>query len=178
MAPERAAAYIGGGILLAAWLASAAGVAQQPRAIRMPRSTPETVQLNALATEVQSQAARLRHRLAIAPAPQTPLRNPFAFATREMPVRAAAAPRRAALPPPAIATQDTEPDLVLLGVAEQGDSRTAMIGAGDELFMVTVGQAVGGRYQVSAVGPDVVELKDLATGATRRLALKSPASPL
>jgi hypothetical protein len=53
-----------------------------------------------------------------------------------------------------------------------------MIAAGDELLMVTAGQPVGGRYQVSAVGPDEVELKDLVTGATRRLVMKPPASPL
>jgi hypothetical protein len=70
---------------------------------------------------------------------------------------------------------DDEPPLDLLGVAEEGATRTAMIGMGDELLMVTVGHEVAGRYRVAAVGPDVVELKDLATGATRRLALKLPA---
>ena len=179
MAPERAAAYIGGGILLAAWLASASGVGQQPRTIRVARATPETVQLDALALEVQSQAARLRQRLAAAPEPQAPLRNPFVFGRRDATVRAAAAHRVAPAPIAEIPAPDLpEPDLVLVGVAAEGDVRTAMIAAGDELLMVTVGQAVGGRYQVSAVGSDTVELKDLVTGATRRLALKLPASPL
>ncbi len=65
----------------------------------------------------------------------------------------------------------------LMGVAEQkteaGLKRTAMIGApGDQLFMVSEGQEVAGRYRVSAVGADAVELRDLLTGATRRLALR------
>jgi hypothetical protein len=71
------------------------------------------------------------------------------------------------------------PDLVLdlAGVAEQntagGVKRTAMVAApGDQLYMVTEGQELAGRYRVSAVGADAVELKDLVTGATRRLALK------
>jgi hypothetical protein len=71
------------------------------------------------------------------------------------------------------------PDLVLelAGVAEQktdaGLKRTAMVTApGDQLFMVTEGQELAGRYRVSAVGADAVELKDLVTGVTRRLALR------
>jgi hypothetical protein len=38
--------------------------------------------------------------------------------------------------------------------------------------MVAEGQELAGRYRVSAVGADAVELKDLVTGATRRLALR------
>jgi hypothetical protein len=65
----------------------------------------------------------------------------------------------------------------LIGVAEQkGDAglkRTAMISApGDQLFMVTEGQELAGRYRVSAVGADAVELQDIASGATRRLGLR------
>jgi hypothetical protein len=65
----------------------------------------------------------------------------------------------------------------LVGIAEQktdaGLKRTAMIGApGDQLFMVTEGQDVAGRYRVSAVGADAVELQDLVSGSTRRLALR------
>ena len=51
--------------------------------------------------------------------------------------------------------------------------RTAVIvGPSDELFMVTEGQEVAGRYRVSAIGADAVELKDPATGAVRRLILR------
>ncbi|MEO8078370.1 MAG: hypothetical protein ABI818_18730 [Acidobacteriota bacterium] len=177
MTPERTAAYIGGGILLAAWLTSAAAVTQQPRVGPAPRPTPESVQLDALASEVQSQATRLRQRLASAPAPQVPIRNPFVFSSRRAEVRPAAARPLAAPPMETALPAPIEPDLVLLGVAEQDGIRTAMMAAGDELLMVTAGQPVGGRYSVSAVGPDDVELKELVTGVTRRLALKPPASP-
>ena len=43
---------------------------------------------------------------------------------------------------------------------------------GDQLFMVTEGQELAGRYRVSAVGADAVELQDVVSGATRRLALR------
>ena len=187
MAPARAAAYLGGGILLAAWLASAAGVARQPRPIAPPPRPADLVQLDSLATEVQSQATRLRERLAGSPELRAPARNPFVFAAREAsPVRATSGRRET---PPSVTPHEAvpmEPDLVLLGVAEEqtaeGLTRTAMIalsaGNGEELLMVTEGQPVAGRYRVGAVGADAVELKDLLTGATRRLVLRSPVSPL
>jgi hypothetical protein len=140
------------------------------------------VQLDALASEVQSQSVRLRQRLAVAPALQTPLRNPFEFAPRAAPARPAAR-RLEPLPVEAPPQQPAfEPDLALVGVAEEGSDaalvRTAMISAGDELFVVTAGEPVAGRYRVVAVGADAVELRDVVTGATLRLALKSPVSPL
>src|SRR4051812_37885159 len=176
MAPARAAAYLGGATLLIAWLASAAGVSRVHSSPPVERRPSDLVQLDAVAADVQSQAVRLRTRLAAAPAPDSSRRNPFMFVMREPAVRRAA--------PHAIALEKmpaapAEPDLVmeLMGVAEQktdaGLKRTAMIGApGDQLFMVSEGQEVAGRYRVSAVGADAVELQDLLTGATRRLALR------
>ncbi len=173
MAPTRAAAYLGGAVLLAGWLASAAGVTRQPRAVRAPQRSQEFAQLDAVASNVQSQASRLRHRMAAAPAPQAPLRNPFVFLERDArPVGARREPLQAVAALAPIVPVELELDL--LGVAEEGTTRTAMIALGDELLMVTVGNDVAGRYRVAAVGPDAVELTDLATGATRRLALKSP----
>jgi hypothetical protein len=176
MSPARAAAYLGGGILLAAWLASAAGVVR-PSPVRLPRRSAAAVQLDAVASNVQSQAARLRQRLAVAPAPQSPVRNPFAFVAAPAPV--AAVPRRPVpVEPVVIEPTAPEPDLVLLGVAEQGSTRTAMIASGDELVMATEGQTVVGRYRVAKVSAEAIELTDLGTGATRRLILKSPVSLL
>jgi hypothetical protein len=173
MSRTRAAAYLVGGILLAAWLASAAGVTIRPRPVPPPRRSQQAIQLDAVASDVQSQASRLRHRLASAPALQVPTRNPFAFEVREIPPPTAPKPQPAA-PPAFIQRLIAEPDLVLLGVAEDGNVRTAMIGSGDELLMVTEGQTVVGRYRVGKVGADAVELIDLGTGATRRLLPKSP----
>lgn len=177
MTPGRAAAYIGGALLLAAWLSSAATSLQEPEARPDPRPEP-TSGTDTLGADVQAQAARLRSRLAAAPVPQEPGRNPFTFAARPAP-RVRHAPAVPA-PPDPVATAapvDPEPALSFVGVAEQqtakGLVRTAMIvDATEELLMVTEGQEVAGRYLVTAITPDVVELKDTSTGAVRRLALR------
>lgn len=174
MTPARASAYIGGLTLLAAWLASAAGVQRQAPAPGAEARSQDAVRIEALASDVQSKAARLRTRLATAPAEATSDRNPFSFgATAQRIGRTAPAPATMSIAPP-----DVEPPmpLKLVGVAEQtvdgGMTRTAMIAApGDQLFMVTQGQEVG-QYRVSAVGADAVELTHIATGATRRLGLR------
>ena len=175
MSRTRAAAYLVGGILLAAWLASAAGVTMRPRAVPLPRRSPEAIQLDEVASNVQSQASRLRERLAAAPALPAPVRNPFAFAEREVPPPSPPRPQPVTETPAFIQRLIAEPELVLLGVAQEGAVRTAMIQSGDELLMVTEGQGVTARYRVAKVGADAVELLDLTTGATRRLFLKSPA---
>jgi hypothetical protein len=175
MRPARAAAYLFGGLLLAAWLAAAAGVGR-PSTPQLPHPSAEAAQLDSLAAGVQSQAARLRQRLAVAPAPGAAIRNPFSFAARELtpPV----AMRRTQAPIAPIVAGPPEPDLVLVGLAEDGSIRTAMIGSGEELLMATEGQTIAGRYRVAKVGPDAVELVDLETGATRRLSLRLQASLL
>lgn len=177
MTPGRAAAYIGGATLLLAWLASASGVARQPRRVGVPSRSGDAAVLQTIASDVQSQASRLRQRLATAPAPRGSVRNPFAFDTREGRVA-----RRAPLPVSPSSRIDAvrvpvEPSLSLLGIAEQdtpsGLIRTAMMSAGgDDLIMAVEGQTVAVRYRVVAIGADGVELKDIATGATRRLALQ------
>lgn len=175
MTSTRAVAYIGGAALLLAWLAAAAGDVRQPRRVRVPSQPGDGARMQTIATDVQAQAARLRQRLAVAPVPAGPARNPFAFGTREARVtRRAAAP---AAQPAATERIPVEPALSLVGIAEQatpaGLVRTAMIATGaDDLIMVTVGQAVAVRYRVVAIGADAVELQDVATGATRRLALQ------
>src|SRR5512139_655604 len=175
MTSTRAVAYIGGASLLLAWLASASGVSRQPRSASPPSRPGDSAVLQTIATDVQAQAARLRHRLATAPAPQGPVRNPFAFGSREEPDARAA--RRAAAPiavePPPLRV---EPLPTLLGIAEQatpaGRIRTAMFSAtGDELIMAAEGETVG-HYRVTAIGADAVELQDISTGAIRRIVLQ------
>jgi hypothetical protein len=174
MTPKRVAAWTLVGALAAAWFASAAGVIGTPR--RSPR-TPMRAQANAAADpisfDVHAQADRLRRRLATAPAPR-PVRNPFVFAPR-----APAPPRYVprAVPPPPSAPVDVEPQMTLIGIAEEGAGeagvRTAMIaGEGDQLFLVKVGQAVGVRYRVSAIGAEGVQLTDMTTGLVRRLVMR------
>ncbi|HTH00132.1 MAG TPA: hypothetical protein VL882_07685 [Vicinamibacterales bacterium] len=174
MTPTRAAAYLGGGMLLAAWLASAAGVGR-PSIPPVENRSPEAVQLDALASDVQSQAMRLRQRLAAAPAPRATIRNPFEFVTLPPPP---AVIRTPVVSVPPVVDVPPEPNLVLIGVAEDGSTRTAMVQSGDELMMATEGQTLVSRYRVVKVGSDAIELADLVTGTTRRLFLRIQASLL
>lgn len=174
MSPKRATAYVGLASVLAAWLATAAGLTVAP-AQQEPPAPVSSVHSQQLAEEIQVQATRLRERLAVAPVPRQPSRNPFAFGPRIItPTRRAVAPAPAAdpadAPPP-------EPPLQLVGVAERktdtGTVRTAMITAdSDELFMLSEGETLGGRYRVTAISETGVELIDLVTGASRRLVLR------
>jgi hypothetical protein len=177
MTLRRATLYIGGGSLLVAWFSSAASLSIRtpPRAVADPQSAAAAT--DGVAEAVQAQTRRLRQRIAAAPLPQQPLRNPFAFrpAPVEMPsaarVRAAAEPLATELATPA------EPRLELAGIAEQrtpdGAVRTAMIATeANELIMATVGAAVAGRYTVTAIDGDGVSLTETATGRTRRLVLQ------
>ena len=177
MNASRLAAWIFGLGVCTAWLSSAAGVGRSRPAPRTIPASPINAELSTLAADVQTQASRLRDRLAQAPAPSSQERNPFSFV-----VRAASAPRvavRPVNPAPAIVPepQVSEPLLTLIGVAEMagpsGPVRTAMItGPGGDLLMVQAGQILLGRYEVAAIGADAVQLKDTGSGAVRTLVLR------
>lgn len=174
----RVAAWILGASVCGAWLVSAAGVSRPARSVRPPTRSPDAVRFDALAADVQAQAGRLRDRMAAAPAPAPVERNPFRFRT-PAPVREAAAATASlpSLPEPRPA-EPREPVLRLIGIAESrvhdgGVRRTAMItGPSGELIMVVAGQRILGRYDVTAVGADAVELQDLETASPRRLILR------
>ena len=175
MTAKQAAAYSGGGLLLLAWLASAAGLAmRQPPVPEEPSQPVETSGTTALAEDVQAQTERLRTRLAAAPAPQPTARNPFAFAPRPAPPRAAP---RATEVPSLEPLLPAEPAIELVGVAEdrEGDKtvRTAIISTlSGDTFLVKEGESIAARYRVKAVGADSVQLSDLLTGGERRLSLR------
>ena len=180
MTGGRLAALLLGTAVCSVWLASAAGITRQAREARTTPRDVEAAQFDALATDMQAQAGRLRERLAQAPAPREAIRNPFRFAERRSPaarVGRATSPTSAAPAPLVMAPEIREPSLQLIGVAEtktkDGLVRTAMISGGySELMLVTAGQRILGRYEVVAVGADAVELKDVDTGAIRRLILQ------
>lgn len=177
MNASRLAVWIVGAAVSGAWLASAAGITRQARVARAAPRPPETVQFDTLAAEVQAQAGRLRERLANAPAPSATDRNPFAFYNERARRRATPSPVQVQPAPEPVVPAVLEPALELIGVAETsgpgGPVRTAMITGGyDELIMVTAGQRILSRYDVISVGVDGVELKDIDTGATRRLVLR------
>jgi hypothetical protein len=176
MTAKRAAGYCGGGLLLLAWLSYAAGASRNGSDAQEPSTPVETSGTESLAADIQSQTTRLKSRMATAPTPQEPFRNPFIFGER-----ATTTPRvrREALvtPPPAPAIPP-EPAIELIGVttnqSPSGPVRTAVISAlSGELFLVKEGETVATRYRVGPVTADAVDLIDLAvSGTTRRLVLK------
>lgn len=179
MQGRRAAVYIGGGALLVAWLAAAnTSTRADPPASAAAVTTPDRI--DDLAMQVRAEGAQLHSRLTRAPAPTVNARNLFSFAPVAAP--RAARPRSAA--PAAEAESAPLPapplPLTLMGIAENpspnGPARTAILalgqGQGDDIYMVTVGETIAARYSVTAIGADAIELKDLATGGFRRLALK------
>ena len=180
MSAPRLAAWIIGAAVCGAWLASAAGVTQQARITPPAPPTTDVVHLDALAADVQAQASRLRERLAQAPAPNDTPRNPFRFAPAPAQRQVSAAIARTGTPESAaieIAMPPVEPALDLIGVAEtsgtEGIVRTAMMtGDAGDLIMAIAGQRILGRYDVVAVDAEAVELKDVQTGAIRRLVLR------
>lgn len=179
MTPKRAAAYIGGFALLAAWLASAASTSLRNDGAQTPEppiAPPAPASTELLAADVQAHAERLRQRLASPSVPPPPVRNPFAFRARELPPPPPVRRLEPSIAEP-VAAAPPAPVLVLLGIAEQqgptGVQRTAMLADdGEQLIMVVVGQTVRGTYRVEAIGADAIELRDLATGGLRRLALR------
>lgn len=70
-----------------------------------------------------------------------------------------------------------DPAIDLVGVAEnqteKGLERAAIVSAlNGDLFIVKEGELIGARYRVKTIGKDAVELTDLVSGASRRLALR------
>ena len=106
---------------------------------------------------MQAQTLRLKNRLASAPAPHEPFRNPFAFSSRAAPERQEAAPPAAEDPAPELGPP-LEPAIELIGIAEEatakGLARTAIISAlSGELFLVTEGETLAARYRVGRSRP-------------------------
>jgi hypothetical protein len=177
MTASRAAAYCGGGLLLLAGLSYAGGPSRQPAPVPESVRPVETSGTASLAADVQAQTSRLKERLAVAPTPQEPSRNPFAFAPRDVQPRRVRGAAPAVESAPAATLHPADPAIELVGVAESqtpsGVVRTAVISSlSGELFLVKEGELIATRYRVKSVGASVVELSDLLSGAVRRLALR------
>jgi hypothetical protein len=179
MTLRRATLYICGGSLLVAWFSSAASISlsRAPK-YAFSESQSTSAPTDGVAEIIQTQAHRLKQRLATAPVPQQPLRNPCAFRPAPVDAPSPARIRPVAIDPAAVEpAPPPEPRLELVGIAEQrtadGVVRTAMIATEtNQLVMAAVGTAVVGRYTVAAIDGDGVSLDDVTTGRTRRLVLQ------
>lgn len=184
---SHAVLFVAGAGLVAAWLAAAADRqgAAAPGASN-PSSDSDLARAEHLAGEIHSQATRLRAHLAAPPQPAISGRNPFTFdepsarAPRHGQATDLAAGRALEA---ALATSEPEPPpLTLSGIAEDPSGEVAgtpaapvrtavLVGYGD-VFLAKVGETIASRYQVTAIGADAVEVKDLLAGRTIRLGLR------
>lgn len=169
--------WLTGGGLLATWLAVTPATpppAASPAA-RTDRSAPVRATTE---DDLNAQEARLRQHLSMVPL-RPSARNPFRFAKPASappqlgtPGAASSSPASPAAPTVTIAS--AQPSLSLSGVAErqtpQGRVRTAIISGGGQLYLVTEGDSLAGRYRVVTVDSDAVTLRE-ENGAETRLVL-------
>ena len=148
---------------LAAWLAAAATSGVQTAHRVATAASPIDVRGQALAAEIE----RLHDRLRPTVAPEHG-RNLFQFADTRGVDRAPAAALQAP-PPPA---PPAPPPFKLIGIAEDADTRTAILSAPNGVLLVKIGDAVGTTLRVTAISADAIELADTADGHPVRLVLQ------
>jgi hypothetical protein len=165
------ALWLGGGGLLATWLAVAPNQHVRPSA---PTSIQRSAAVNEpSADDLLTQAARLRERIK-AVTPRASTRNPFRFNGSKV-----AASRVPPTPPPPVELAPVDvalpPSLTLNGVTgkqtSEGVRRTAVISGGGQMYFVSEGDSVAGRYTVVKIDPEAVVLRD-PNGAEVRLSLQ------
>jgi len=116
------------------------------------------------------------------PAPPPPIdvasgRNPFRFAEKHAETNGVAATRKLPpLPPPdglpELPLPIVRPPLRLLGVVTTADGqRVAVIAIGSDLTLVRKGERFGGRFSVTSISDEAVEVSDAVANQPVRLAL-------
>lgn len=180
MNASRAALMVVGLNLVAVWAAAAAGsYGAAPSGAAAAAQVAADASVSEASTSLLAAAERLdaHARRRIAPAM---VRNPFRFGLGARPA-ARSAPVPATVEPPAtVAPADTPvdpgPEIVLQGMAESGEGesivRTAILSAGGELVLATIGMRVAGRHEVVALSADSVELEDVVTHIRRTWRMK------
>lgn len=173
MTPRRAALWFGGSTLLAAWLAAAAAPSLAPESVAQAPSARMS-EPDRKAVELATEAERLGARLSVVSSPRPMMRNPFLFASR-VPKAVPSGPV-GTLPSSGPGPAAAAPRISLLGVAEDvpGSSpvRTAIVSLAGELLLVKEGESIGaGRYRLTHVGADAIEIEDIVESRTIRIAL-------
>jgi hypothetical protein len=153
--------WLMGGGLLATWFAVT------PEHTAPAPADPVSVQRPAVVRQLTSDglsAQEMKLRLHLGSVPLRPAgRNPFRFGSTPAfpaPRHPAAVDATAASSAPPVAV----PTLSLSGIAERktpdGATRTAIVTGDGQLYLVTEGDLVGGRYRVVRVDSDAVVLRD------------------
>ncbi len=153
-----------------------------------PAALPRDEALPVSQTEVGRVTTRLALNLKTLASPSRtvrytpPVRNPFQFDGRQRASASARAGTPVRLSPShgvsslAPGLPPERPPMQLSGVAEdpgpQGPVRRAVIAAANELFLAGVGDLVLGRFRVTRIDAEAVELEDLQGGPMTILALR------
>jgi hypothetical protein len=153
---------------------------QNAKTTRPPRVMPRKPR-DVSSFDLDEAAARLQARLEAPKRAAAPERNPFEFAPTPT-ARRVAEPTPPPIAGPVVPPGPQPPPFALTGVAEHknGDAleRTAILtgnnpgSADNQMYFAKVGDQVIGRYQVTAVGADAIELRELASGQLVRLGLR------
>jgi hypothetical protein len=71
---------------------------------------------------------------------------------------------------------EPEPEIVLQGMAESGEGetfvRTAIVKAGGDLVLASIGTRIGERYEVVAISADSIDLQDTVAHVRRTCRMK------
>jgi hypothetical protein len=112
-----------------------------------------------------------------AKAPPSHARDPFAFGSQQ-PASSRRGGPLAPLPPPeglpALPLPLARPSIRLLGIAtgrETPPVRMAILSVAGDLVLAHVGDAIAGRYTLTKIGEEGVELRDTATNDSLTIAL-------
>ncbi|RPH57032.1 MAG: hypothetical protein EHM89_14540 [Acidobacteria bacterium] len=169
MTPKRAATWLGGSMLLAAWLAAAAAPSFAP-VPAVETSDQKVSEPDRQVLMLAAEAERLRQRLNIVAVRRPVTRNLFQFAAK---APHATPVSQEILAPVSIAP--IPPAVKLLGVAEDtidaNPRRTAILTVEGELLLVREGETFGARYRLTRLGADVAEIDDTTDTRTFRVAL-------
>lgn len=181
---DRLGLLITSSALLVSWLSAPASsvtgpAATQPAAAPARPAPPDRA--SELARDVSRETERLGQRVGDVPAPRRAGRDPFSFAVRAPvapPFRPLPPPRGADVTPPAAHVAEpavARAALRLIGIAERagedGVSRSAILAGASDVYIVSPGDQVIGRFTVVAVEAGAVGLRDVATDAVVRLVL-------
>ncbi len=188
MTAARITTLVLGSALVTTWLVSGAVTwRSHDQPARPPNPTPPVVTPSPASPEADLHRERLDVRLERIPSPSRSPRNPFRFGSRDgshemgpaLLSRGQVEAAAAVLVDPARATEGANqegPPLRLVAIAENrtpdGLVRLAGIAFGDTVVLAKVGDEVDGRYLVTAMSQDVVELRDRISGRSVRLALR------
>jgi hypothetical protein len=169
---KRAATIVTTGGGLAAWLVGATTTQH----VAAPPPTIESSAIERRGAELVTEISRFHDHLPPSAMPHQPGRNLFKFRGAPLPAHAPAAVAAPAPPVPDVPAPPPLPVMRLVGVSEDsgpdGPTRKVFISGDGQLFIATEGDTVMGRYKVTKIAADVVELTDIEDHTVRRLALR------